>query len=57
MEDLLEWGAGSVLLMKRELMLKNSFGKVNVVTYLHIRDSIFWVAVKLDCAQTGENRS
>lgn len=32
-----------------------TLGKVNVVTYLHIRDSIFWVAVKLYCAQTGEN--
>lgn len=34
-----------------------SLSKVNVDTYLHIRDSIFWVAVKLHCAQTGENRN
>lgn len=27
--------------------VKISFGKVDVVTYLHIRDSIFWIAVKL----------
>lgn len=32
-----------------------SLSKVDVVTHLHIRDSIFWVAVKLNCAQTGGN--
>lgn len=34
--------------------LIHSIGKVTLVTYLHIRDSIFWVAGKLHCAQTGE---
>lgn len=56
MEDILEWGAGYVLSYEKS-RCSNSFGKVNVVTYLHIRDSIFWVAVKLHCAQTGEKRS
>lgn len=56
MEDILEWGAGYVLLHEKSLMLKIT-GEVNVVTYLHIRDSIFWIAVKLYCVQTGENIS
>lgn len=38
-------------------LMAHLLSKVDVVTHLHIRDSIFWVAVKLHCAQTGGNES